>query len=175
MDTLELLEGFFLTKEYRTPEEYQKETGLIAPAFDESKPIKLWSFIPPPEMEGRQLLFDALVDGPDGRPIVDAAGVFLTELILLPRAQAPVVNIPPRDFNFTGKPLIPKINRPFKNGFVKQYDVVRSPMGMSMMARDKQKYEQFLKQKDVGSGSGNPEFEEKVLSYLAAISKRLGV
>jgi hypothetical protein len=173
IDTLAPLEQFFLVEEYATPEVYFQKTGKIAPEFNPNKPIKLWAFTP--ETTGpRQIMFDTVAMGEDGAWMYDTEGKYVTELILMLKTEAPQVNIPPKDFNFTANPFIQKANRPLQSGFVEKYDIVKSPDGFSIVARDKAKYAQFLEEKTAAVG-GNPAFEATVLSFLSAISKKLGV
>jgi hypothetical protein len=119
-------------------------------------------------------MFDTIAFGDGGAWMYDDKGIYITELILMLKVDAPIVNIPPKDFNFTQKPFIPKANRPLKDGFVSEYDIVKSPDGFSVVARNKELYAKFLEEK-TSPTSGNVAFETTVLSYLAAISKKLGV
>jgi hypothetical protein len=173
IETLEPLEPHFLVKEFATPEEYKSFYKVDPPAFDETKPIKLWSW-EPPASNTRQVLFDTIALDENGNWLYDSEGKYVTELILMLRSESPKVNIPPKDFNFTGKPLILKQNRPLRPGFVDEYDIVKSPDGFSVVARNKEKYKKYL-QTLATSGGSNPEFETKVLQDLAAIKKVLGI
>jgi hypothetical protein len=173
IDTLEPLEPHFLVPEYATPEEYKKAFNIDPPPFDERKPIKLWT-LNAPASTSRQILFDTVAVDENGNWLYDAEGKYVTELILMLRTDAPLVNIPPKDFNFTGKPLILKQNRPLRDNFVNEYDIVRSPDGFSVVARNKEKYKKYLETRS-SAGGNNPAFEAQVLSDLAAIKKVLGL
>lgn len=174
LDTIEVLEKFYLVKEYQNPVAYKLATGKTAPEFDISKPIKLWEDTP--ELSGlRQVMYDVIAQNEEnGVWIYDDSGKYVTELILMLKTDARKVNIPPSDFNYTAHPNLPKVNRPLKTGVSSEYDLVKSPDGFSIVARNKKLYAEYLTEKTSPVGS-NPNFENAVLAYLSAISKKLGI
>lgn len=177
IETLSPLEQYFDVKEYPTPESYTKGTGKKCPEFDDTLPIKLWEMHP--VVAGpRQFMFDVIAQDPKtGVWIYDESGVYATELYIMLKSEAPLVNIPPKDFNYiTYKGKI--INRPLKSEFIQHYDIVKSPDNFAIVARNKEAYAQFLAEKaakDAPPTSANPAFEKSVMAYLKAISLKLGI
>lgn len=174
IDTLSPLEQYFDAKEYPTPESYEKATGKKCPDFDDSLPIKLWELHP--VLAGpRQLMFDVIAQDPKtGVWIYDVDGVYATELYIMLKTEAPIVNIPPKDFNYIlykGK----IINRPLKAEFVQHYDIVKTPDNLSIAARNKEAYAQYLAEKNAPPVAASPEFEKTVLADLKAIKLSLGI
>jgi len=174
IDTIQPLENLYLVKEFPTPAAYFAATGKVAPEFDLSKDIKLWEFSP--DLSGpRQALFDVIAqDEETGVWIYTDEGKYVTELIVMLKSEAPKVNIPPADFNYTAYPNLKRVNRPLKPGVIEKFDIVKSPDGFSIVARDKELYSKYLSEKLSPIGS-NPTFENAVLAYLGAIAKKLGV
>lgn len=174
IETLQPLENLYLVPEYPTPQAYFQGTGKIAPEFDITKDIKLWEHTP--ETSGsRQMIYDVIAqDEETGVWIYDDAGKYVTELIIMLKSEAPKVNIPPADFNYIAHTNLKSVNRPLKQGVSSQYDLIKSPDGFSIVARNKELYAKYLSEINSPVGS-NPSFENSVLAYLAAISKKLGV
>lgn len=173
IETLEPLEQHFLVPEYATPEEYKKAFNIDPPPFNDRRPIKLWSWNPPAD-NLRQVLFHTIAIDDNGNWLYDNEGKYVTELILMLKTDAPNVNIPPKDFNFTGRDLILKQNRPLRPGFVDDYDIVKSPDGFAVVARNKEKYKKYLESR-TAQGGNNPAFEAQVLDDLSKIKTALGI
>lgn len=174
IETLQPLENLYLVQEYPTPQAYFLLTGKTAPEFDINKDIKLWEHTPE-NVGPRQVLYDVIAQNEDnGVWIYDDSGKYVTEFILMLKSDAAKVNIPPSDFNYTAHPNLRKVNRPLKEGVSSKYDLIKSPDGFSIVARDKELYAKYLSEKNAPAGS-NPAFEASVLAYLAAISKKLGI
>lgn len=178
IETLAALEQFFDAKEYANPEAYFEGTGKKCPPFDENASIKLWEMHP--VLAGpRQFMFDVIAQDPKTNVwIYDNDGVYATELFIMLKTEAPIVNIPPKDFNyitFKGK----RTNRPLKNEFVSHYDIVRAPDGLAIVARNKEKFAQYQAFKaeleNPVRGAANPAFEQTVISDLRAIKTALGL
>ncbi len=173
-DTLTPLENLYLVKEYATPLEYFKATGKVAPEFNINKPIKLWEHNPS-SLGPRQVQYDVIAQNEDnGVWMYDDSGKYITELIIMLKTEAVKVNIPPADFNYTAYPDLKRINRPLQDHVSRDYDLVKSPDGFSIVGRNKEMYSLYLSEKASPIGS-NPTFEASVLAHLAAIAKKLGV
>ncbi len=72
---------------FQTREAYQSATGLEAPPYDASKPLKSW-FDPNPAAIGSVVLYS--------HPIVGLDGKVVEEPLLLKVADAKAINIPPK-------------------------------------------------------------------------------
>lgn len=173
IETLEPLEPHFVTREYATPEEYFAVTKKIAPPFDPTRPIKMWE-LPFDSTPPRQVTFETLAFSEEtGVLIRDPDGKYITELVVMLKSELPKVNIPPKDFNYIQFTNLRKTQRPLKANFTDEYDIVNTPDGFAMAARNKAKYAQYVVSQN--APASNPAFEATVISYLDAIAKKLGV
>lgn len=174
IDCYESLEPHFLVPEYATPEAYFAATGKVAPEFDPDKNIKNWFDPSQAASKARQVTYEAPALSDNGTWVYDENGVFLIDLAIYKREEALAVNIPPKDFNFTGHKRIDVSPRPLKPGFTTDFDITFDPTGLTKVARSKAKYAQYLAEQAKGSGVSS-DFEKKVLADLTAIKASLGI
>lgn len=165
IDTIFPLSNFFSATVYQSQDDYFKKTGKAA-SFNQFQAIKNW-YLPIPEgVRPNQIIPITVLAKTETGNYIESNGKFLIEVIPVRASSLPIVNIPPPDFNFTANSYIPIIEPPLKDGFEKDYDVVRSPDGFSMVARNKKLYEEFLKNKDATSSAGTADFQKSVVLTL---------
>lgn len=94
------IQELYLFPVYTTREAFKQATGVEAPPYDMSKPIKSW-FDPEASRTPRwKLMYDRVIAfAPNGMPAVDGSGQPYTEPLILERDWAARVNIPPKSFD----------------------------------------------------------------------------
>ena len=96
------LANLFLFPIYQTREEFRMKTGIEAPPFDASKPIKSWFDPSASASTRRKLIYDNVIALADnGMPLASPEGAPMMEPLMIDRDFAAVVNSPVKDF--TGK------------------------------------------------------------------------
>ncbi|MBL8178353.1 MAG: hypothetical protein JNK48_26995 [Bryobacterales bacterium] len=84
---------------YQTREEYRQKTGMEAPPFDPSKPVKSWCDPAAAAATRRKLVYDNVIAMADsGLPLAGADGKPMLEPLMIDKDFAAVVNIPVKDF-----------------------------------------------------------------------------
>lgn len=95
--------NLYLFPVYTTREAYKQATGVEAPAYDPSKPIKSWFDPAAAENPRRKIIYDHVIAyGPNGMPEVGPDGKPFTEPLMIEREWAGTVNISPKSFSATG-------------------------------------------------------------------------
>lgn len=80
---------------YQTREAYKQATGMEAPPYDQSKPIKSWFDPKAAANPSRKIVYDQVIAYADnGAPLASAEGKPMFEPLLIDRAVAATVNIP---------------------------------------------------------------------------------
>lgn len=93
------LANLYLFPVYQTREEYRQKTGMEAPPFDPTKPVKSWFDPTAASSTRRKLVYDNVVAIADnGLPLADTSGHPMLEPLMIDREFAAVVNIPVKDF-----------------------------------------------------------------------------
>lgn len=93
------LANLYLFPVYQTREEYRQKTGMEAPPFDPTKPVKSWCDPAAAAATRRKLVYDNVIAMADtGLPLADANGNPMMEPLMIDKDFAAVVNIPVKDF-----------------------------------------------------------------------------
>lgn len=85
----------YLFPVYQTREAYQQATGMEAPPYDPTKPIKSWFDPKAAENPSRKIVYDRVIALADnGAPLASLDGKPVLEPLLMDRPIAATVNIP---------------------------------------------------------------------------------
>ena len=156
------LDKLFLFPVYGTREEYQKATGQEAPPWDLSRPPKYWFDPAAAGNARRSIIYDNVIAywptgqplrGPDGKPVLDS--------LLLSRAEAAAVNLPPFLANVPGTE-VPQVPIPLRA--LDADEELDFDFGGIIVVRNKK----FADQKEVG-------FTIQDREILRAIARKLNV
>lgn len=93
----EELSALYLFPVYQTRKDYEEKTGKVPPPFDPSRPTKHWEDPSVPENKRVVLYERILAVDENGNPVPDENGRPFFEPLVLSRAHAITVNIPPKE------------------------------------------------------------------------------
>jgi hypothetical protein len=95
----------YLFPVYQTREAYKQATGVEAPPYDPTKPLKSWFDPKAAESTSRKLVYERVIAYADnGMPLASLDGKPVLEPLLIDRLVAATVNIPPKGPNIPDAP-----------------------------------------------------------------------
>jgi hypothetical protein len=158
------IEKLYLFPYYQTREDYAKAAGKDAPAFDHTRPPKYWEDPGAIQSSRRNVVYDqVLALSPAGLPVPSLDGKPMLEPLVLSKAEAAQVNIPPKGPTITNVPgaEVPEVPPPLRN--LAAYEELCFGFGGTVFVRNKSIPE------------AQPGFTEDDRAVLVAIAAKLGL